>query len=197
MLESIIPPLADIIEKLGYIGIFILMTLESAAIPIPSEIVVTFAGFLAGLNRLDFKYVIIFSTLANLTGSYILYLIGSKIERKSILRIGKYILLDENHLEFVEDLFNKYGGLIVFIGRLMPGVRTYISLPAGFSRMPITPFISLTLLGSLIWNFILAYIGYILGCNWIYVVKYIDYIAIAVLIILIIILSVYYRRWRI
>lgn len=195
LVGALIDELASIIESIGYLGIFILMTLESAGIPIPSEIVVTFAGYLASEGRMDFWMVVIVSSLANLTGSIIFYYIGIHVGRPFIKRYGKYLLMDERHLEITEEWVRRYGNLAIFIGRVTPAIRTYISIVAGIGLMDLAPFIILTIIGSLIWNFMLAYIGLLLGEHWETILPYLDYIAIIAVIIGIILIIYLFKYW--
>jgi len=185
--------LADLIEYLGYIGIFILMTLESSGIPIPSEIVVTFAGFKSFEGSFNLIDITLVSTLANLTGSLIFYYIGYRYGGPFVDRYGKYLRLNNEHIDLVKRWFGKYGDISIFIGRITPGVRTYISFPAGLARMNLRNFIILTLIGSIIWNYMLAYAGYVLRDNWHKIIPIIDYIAIIAIPLIIIIL---YIMWR-
>lgn len=158
------------IESTGYIGIFILMGLESALIPIPSEITMPFSGFLASKGELSFVMVVIVGTLANLAGSLLAYYIGYLLEETILLglirKYGKFILLSEHDYHKAEHWFRKYGDKIIFITRLLPGIRTVISLPAGMFEMDIKKFIIYTAIGCLIWSIFLTYIGFVLGENW-------------------------------
>ena len=156
----------SIINQSGYFGIFILSALESAAIPIPSEVIIPFSGFLAEQGRFSFWLVVAVATIANTVGSIFLYLISLKGGRWILEKYGKYILISSHELDFADDIFSKYGSKIVFIGRILPIARTFISIPAGVTRMNFSKFVSYTVLGSLPWNFILALIGFKAGENW-------------------------------
>ena len=166
IVNFLISGVIGIIEETSYLGIFILMVLESALIPIPSEIIMPFSGFLCYLGSLSLFWVVMAGTLGNLVGSLIAYWIGLKFGRAFIIKYGKYLLLHESHLDFAEKLFNRYGEIIVFISRLLPAVRTVISLPAGIGKMNLKRFVMYTFLGSIPWNFALAYLGYLLGEKW-------------------------------
>ena len=185
--------LADLIEYLGYIGIFILMTLESSGIPIPSEIVVTFAGFKSLDGSFNLISVTLVSTLANLAGSLIFYYIGYRYGEPFVEKYGRYLKLSDEHIDLVKRWFGKYGDVSIFIGRITPGVRTYISFPAGLARMNLRNFIIFTITGSVIWNYMLAYAGYILRDNWYKIIPIIDYIAVIAIPLTILIL---YIMWR-
>jgi len=166
MLSPLVQFIASIIAALGYGGIFLLMVFESALIPIPSEIIMPFSGFLAATGKLGLIGVILAGSFGNLVGSVATYLLGIKLGRVFLIKYGKYIFFKPHHLVFTEELFHKYGDKIVFVGRLLPGVRSYVSLPAGIGRTNFLKFTVYTLAGSLIWNTILTYAGFQLGCNW-------------------------------
>lgn len=158
--------IAEVLDKIGYIGIFFVMLLEYIIAPIPSEMILPFAGFLVSKDQFYLPLVLFSATFASLAGSLLLYFIGDKGGRKFIEKYGKYFLLDENHLHSAEKLFAKYGGLVVFACRLLPGIRTIVSFPAGVGKMNKIKFSLYTLLGSFLWNFSLIWIGILLGDNW-------------------------------
>lgn len=170
MLELIGHYIIQLIEATSYLGIFILMALESALIPIPSEITMPFSGFLASKGELSFTLVVIVGTLANLAGSLAAYYAGFLLEETVLLafirKYGKFILLSEHDYHKAKNWFRKYGDKIIFITRLLPGIRTVISLPAGMFEMDIKKFIIYTTVGCLIWSIFLTYVGYVLGENW-------------------------------
>lgn len=155
-----------LISHFGDAAIFLLMALESCCIPIPSEVVMPFAGYLAYIHTLNFWPVIIIGTVANLAGSLVAYAIGMFGGRPLIRKFGRVILLSEHHLDKAEKWFSKYGEITVFFGRMIPAVRTFISLPAGIARMSLVRFIVFSLLGSLPWNFAMVYAGYQLHARW-------------------------------
>jgi len=176
ILKPIIDFVISIISGLGYPGIFLLMILESALIPIPSEIIMPFSGFLVSKGTFDPISVVLAGTFGNLVGSILTYYLGIKVGRAFILKYGKYILFKKSHLEFTEELFEKYGDKISFFCRLLPAVRTYISLPCGVGKANFVKFSIYTFLGSLIWNSMLTYIGILLGNNWKNIDKYAIYL---------------------
>ena len=155
-----------LITALGYLGIFVTMAMESAALPIPSEIVMPFAGFVASQGHLDFWAIVIAGTLGNLVGSILLYYVGLKGGRPVLMRYGKYILVSEREIKIAEEWFRKFGSKVIFFSRMLPIVRTFVSLPAGAAKMDIKKFSFYTLVGSLPWNIALTYIGFVLGENW-------------------------------
>jgi len=176
ILKPIIDFVISFISSLGYPGIFLLMILESALIPIPSEIIMPFSGFLVSKGTFDPISVVLAGTFGNLVGSILTYYLGIKAGRAFILKYGKYILFKKSHLEFTEELFEKYGDKISFFCRLLPAVRTYISLPCGVGKANFVKFSIYTFLGSLIWNSMLTYVGILLGNNWKNIDKYAIYL---------------------
>jgi len=170
MIEIIAREITNSISTLGYPAVFILMTLESVLIPIPSEITMPFAGFLVGLGKLNFWVVVFIGTVANLTGSLGAYALGfwgqEKFVKNLIRKYGKFLLITYDEVERAERWFRKRGELIAFGSRLLPVVRTFISLPAGFSQMNVVKFSIYSFAGALIWTTFLTYLGVILGENW-------------------------------
>lgn len=174
MLNFIIQPLANfiifIITKLSYWGIVLAMAIESACIPLPSEIIMPFSGFLVSTGAFDFWLVTLAGGFGCLVGSVLAYGLGyyggEKFVRNFIKKYGKYILVFEYELDEAEEWFKKHGEMIAFTSRLLPVVRTFISLPAGISKMDFKKFCIYSFIGSIIWSGLLAYIGKILGENW-------------------------------
>lgn len=161
------------ITKHGYLAVFVLMVLESACIPIPSEAVMLFGGALASgaviagvHSHLNVVVVALCGTAGNLIGSLVAYGVGRAGGRPLIERWGRYILLRRKDLDRSEAFFQRRGPIAVLVGRVLPVVRTFISLPAGIAEMPAVPFAVLTLLGSLPWTFALAYAGRALAGHW-------------------------------
>ena len=152
------------------------MILESALIPIPSEIIMPFSGFLVSKGIFGSIGVILAGTIGNLVGSILTYYLGLKAGRALILKYGKYILFKKSHLELTEELFQKYGDKISFFCRLLPAIRTYISLPCGVGKTNFLRFTIYTFLGSLVWNSMLTYVGILLGDNWNNIDKYAVYL---------------------
>jgi membrane protein DedA with SNARE-associated domain len=175
----------DIINFLGYPGVFVLMALESMIFPLPSELVMPFAGFLVATGKMNFWFVVIASSLGSITGSLISYYIGCYGGEKFVLKWGKFFLLEENDLKITEKYFAKNGEKTIFISRFIPVIRHLISIPAGIGKMDIKKFSIYTLFGATLWNTFLAWLGYILGKNWEKVKQYSEYISIPVAIILV------------
>ncbi len=174
MIDQLIKFLTEIIisviDKTGYLGIFTLMAAESVLIPIPSEVTMPFAGYLAHAGRFNFILVVFVGALANLVGSWLAYGLGlwgqEHVVRIIIRKYGKYLLITEDEFNRSEGWFRKYGEKITFFSRLAPVVRTFISLPAGIAGMNFWKFSLFTFLGSFLWSFFLTLIGFILGKNW-------------------------------
>lgn len=182
LLKPIVEFITSIILAMSYHGIFFLMILESALIPIPSEIIMPFSGFLASTGKLNYIGVVLAGSFGNLVGSILTYYLGINVGRKVILKYGRYIYFKKQHLELTENLFNKYGDRVSFVGRLLPGIRTYVSLPAGIGKTKFTKFVIYTFTGSMIWNSMLTYLGMKLGSNWKNIDKYSIYLDIAAVI---------------
>ena len=197
ILRPLVEFITSVISSLGYGGIFFLMILESALIPIPSEIILPFSGYLASTGKLGSVGVILAGSLGNLVGSVITYYLGIRLGRAFLIKYGKYILFRVHHLVWTEQLFQKYGDKISFVGRLLPGVRTYISLPAGIGKSNFIKFVVYTLLGSIIWNSLLTYGGIQLGRSWQHIDKYSGYLdIIAVVAIAVFIVWIVYSNTR-
>ncbi|MGN6560940.1 MAG: DedA family protein [Candidatus Nitrosocosmicus sp.] len=186
LFNSIISFITSFISGLGYPGIFFLMVAESAMIPIPSEIIMPFSGFLIASGKLSFWAVVMAGSIGNLIGSIITYYLGLKIGRHLIIKYGKYVFFSENHLMFTERLVGKMGDKISFIGRLLPGVRTYVSFPLGIAKANIIKFLVYTLIGSIIWNILLTFAGLRLGGEWQNFHKYSNYLDIIAVIVIIV-----------
>jgi membrane protein DedA with SNARE-associated domain len=155
--------LIPLLENNALLIVFLTMVAESACIPIPSEIVVPYGGFLAAQGHTQLWMVIAVATLANLVGSSIAYGIGRFGGRILFVRYGRYVGVSGHHLDRADRWFLRYGPATVFFTRMMPGIRTFISLPAGIAKMPFAKFLIYSLFGSVIWNAGLAYLGYAAG----------------------------------
>ncbi len=183
----------NLIKSSGLFGIFALMSLESANIPIPSEVIMPFSGFLVSKGIFGFWSVVFVGALGNLFGSVVSYWLASAIvnnrERVYFLRI----LISEKFLEKSKIFFEKYGSLSVLISRVMPILRTFISLPAGIGKMKFFRFCYLTFIGSFVWSLFLAYLGKILGDNWNVLEKYFRQLDL-VIVLVIILAGIYWAK---
>lgn len=170
LLEKLALLIQDIITTIGYPGITGIMFTESVFPPIPSELVMPFAGFLAGRGELNFVGVFLAGVLGAVLGALLLYYLGmwagDAVIRRFIARYGRWLTLSEADYDRALRFFSRYGEWVVFFGRCIPIVRSLISLPAGAERMPIPRFLLFTVLGSAIWTGLLTYAGMILGENW-------------------------------
>ncbi|MDE1726950.1 MAG: DedA family protein [Thaumarchaeota archaeon] len=194
MLGNLTNFIIQTISNSGYMGIFLLMVAESALIPIPSEVIMPFSGYLVSTGKFNVVFVIIAGSIGNLVGGLIAYFVGSYLGRGFILKYGKYVLLKKSHLEFAESYFKKYGDRSTFISRLLPAIRTYVSLPAGVAKMNLKKFAVFTLVGSIIWSTALTYVGIALGEEWNSIRKYSNYFDAIVVIVIIIAIIVYWKK---
>jgi membrane protein DedA with SNARE-associated domain len=174
--QIVLPFLQSLYGAFGYLGVGLAMAIESAMIPLPSELILPFAGFMVSdptqIEPLtgqpwNFWIVVIVATVGNTLGSLVAYAIGAWGGRPFLERYGKYLLIRDHEIEAADRFFAKYGAATVFFGRLLPIVRTFISFPAGVTRMPIGKFIAYSTAGALPWSIALVYAGMILGANWV------------------------------
>lgn len=182
------------ISSLGYAGIFFLMVLESMVIPVPSELVMPFAGFLAAQGNFNILFIIVVSTLGSITGSLISYYIGKRWGTQLIESYGKYILVNHEDLKKTEAWFTKRGEITIFFSRLVPVVRHLISLVAGVGRMKVKKFSIYTIAGAAVWNSFLVYLGHTLGQHWNEIAQYTEELDIVIVILLIIGIVYYIYR---
>jgi membrane protein DedA with SNARE-associated domain len=185
------------ITVLGYPGVFLSVFIESFFAPIPSEIILPFSGFVASNGDMNIYLVILVATVAAYLGSLPFYFIGKWGEKpllKFLERYGKYLFIAQDDVDKVFGLFDKYGKGVVFVGRVIPIVRTLISFPAGVAKMPFILFTVYTLLGSLIWNILLSYTGFVLGDNWSVVGEWVSNYEHVILALLILVFVAYIGR---
>lgn len=170
MLDQIISAVATwivaVISAAGYLGVVVLMAIESACIPLPSEVIMPFAGYLVSVGKFSLIAAATAGALGCNLGSTVAYYVAANGGRKAIERWGAYILFSPHELRRAEQFFARYGAVTVFVGRLLPVVRTFIAFPAGLARMPMLKFQIYTFLGSWPWCFGLAYVGSVLGARW-------------------------------
>ncbi len=171
-MDAIIELMERWVTDYGYAAIFVLMLAESACIPFPSEVTMLVAGWYAADGRLDFFWAGMAGVIGNLVGSWIAYAIGRRTGRHLLDRYGKYILIRSHDIDKAEVWWGKYGEAATFFSRLLPVIRTFISLPAGIARMPFGKFTIYTFLGVIPWTYALTYVGVIVGNNWEEVVDY-------------------------
>lgn len=154
------------ISMLGYAGIVAMMAIESACIPLPSEIIMPFSGYLVSKGQFTLFGTALAGAMGCVLGSVVAYIVGRYGGRAFIWKYGKYILISHHDIDLADKWFNKYGQLVVFFSRLLPVIRTFISLPAGIAKMRFIPFVIYTFAGSFPWCYLLAYLGYRLGEKW-------------------------------
>jgi membrane protein DedA with SNARE-associated domain len=170
----------DVIESLGYWGLAFLVALENVFPPIPSEVILPMAGFLTGDGRMNYGIALFAATSGSIIGALILYYIGHWFGEHRLRRLvrnhGKWLGVKESDIDKADDWFDRYGGVAVMLCRVVPIVRSLISIPAGLRRMPLGTFVLYTALGSAVWNAILIGAGWILGDNWEEVEQYVGYL---------------------
>lgn len=158
--------ITHVISVSGYAGVFAMLFVDAMNIPLPSEVSLGFAGYLVSTGRFTFTLAVLVGTLGYTTGAALSYWIGFKGGRKIVERYGKYLLLSKKDLARADRLFNKYGNAIAFFSRMLPVLRTFISLPAGVFKVPFGQYISYTLAGSLLWSIVFVYLGQKVGENY-------------------------------
>ncbi len=156
----------EIMRNFGYLGLFLLLLVENLFPPIPSEVILPLAGFLVGRGEFGFLGALVASTAGALVGAFILYAVGRWGGRTAILRYGRILRFTNKDLDRADDWFERYGAWIVLFARLIPGIRSVISVPAGALKMPLLQFTLLTTAGSALWNTLLISLGMFLGRNW-------------------------------
>ncbi len=190
----------NIMEQVGYLGVFLLIAIENIFPPIPSEVILVFGGFMTTYTTLNIPIMILAATLGSLVGAIVLYYIGkifNKERLKKIIsgKIGKVLRLKASDIEKADKWFDTKGNKTVFFCRFIPIVRSLISIPAGMSEMPMQKFLLYTITGSLIWNTVLIVVGSIVGDKWETIVGYLDNFSNVILIILVIIFVVAMYYW--
>lgn len=199
MIESLTAQLVEIIRGLGYFGIFIGLLLESTVFPLPSELIMIPAGYLAVKGDMNLWVAAICGTLGSLAGSLINYYCSITLGYSLIRKYGKYALISERNFDRICDFFKKHGEISTFVGRLLPVIRHLISIPAGFARMNIWKFCFFTTIGSFIWMLVLVYIGWFVGSNPDMIHQYLAKTQVILAITLFTLIAIYiiwHRFWR-
>ena len=196
LVEPIIHWMEDFVTSYGYVAIFLLMLAESACIPFPSEVTMLVGGWYAERGILNFWWVGAAGVFGNLVGSWIAYAVGYKTGRGLLDRYGKYVLIRSHDIDKAEVWWEKYGEAATFFSRLLPVIRTFISLPAGMARMPLGKFTLYTFLGCIPWTYALTYLGYVVGNNWETVLNYFDLPTLLIGLTLVVVAAVWYLRRR-
>lgn len=181
----VLPFLESLYASMGYVGVAIAMAIESACIPLPSELILPMAGWMVSRGVFDFWLAVIAGTIGNTAGSILAYAVGAYGGRPLLERYGKYVLISRHDMEIADRWFAKYGEWAVFFSRMLPVVRTFISLPAGVTRMSFAKFVVYSTLGAFPWSLLLVYVGKLAGDNWLQIRAFMhnfDYLIIAALV---------------
>lgn len=181
------------ISQFGYTGILVTMAIESACIPLPSEIIMPFSGYLVSTGQFSMLGVTLAGAVGNVVGSVVAYYVGMWGGRPFVERYGPYLLISHRDLDAADRWFEKYGEAAVFISRMLPVVRTFISLPAGIARMHFPRFVLFTFIGALPWCYLLAYIGLKMGERWEELREYFHQFDVAIGVLLVLVLG--YFLW--
>lgn len=184
------------VDQLGYIGLFIMTFVESTFVPIPAEVTVIPAGYLVHQGRLDFTLALLVCVAGCVGGSYLNYWLAKKFGRNLFIRYGKYLMMTPAKLDKLEKFFEEHGVISTLTGRLIPGLRHYISFPAGLAKMNLQKFVIYTAIGGGIWMAVLLGLGYYIGQNEALVLKYLPLAKIAILLLVAVIALVYIIRAR-
>ena len=196
MLAEFVQWLVQNILDMGYMGIFLLMMVESSFIPFPSEVVLIPAGYLAQQGEMNIIAIFLAALFGSLAGAFINYFGALVIGRRLLMQFGKYFFISNSAMDKMETYFQKHGPISTFTGRLIPGIRQLISIPAGLSKMRLLPFTFYTALGAGIWSMILIVLGYILGENEELITTYLHQITLAILGTLTVLVFIYIRRLK-
>ena len=194
--ESLAAWVADMIQASGYPGVALLMFAENLFPPIPSEVILPLAGFLVYQGELRFVPALVVATVGSLAGALVLYALGRWGGRTLVLRYGRLLRVRESDLDRADAWFDRYGEAVVLLGRMVPGVRSLVSIPAGLAEMPVKRFVVLTVLGSGAWNTLLIGAGWQLGENWSRLSGVVGSVSNAVLAILAVAVVVLVMWWR-
>lgn len=195
-IEAIINATEDWVAEYGYLAIFLLMLVESACIPVPSEATMLVGGWLAADGSLKFFWVGVAGVVGNVVGSWLAYALGRAKGREFLERYGKYVLIRKHDIDRAEKWWDKHGEAATFFSRLLPVIRTFISVPAGIARMNFTKFTVYTVLGVIPWTFGLAWLGVIVQENWRDVEGYFSVPAMIILALLVVTALVWFLRRR-
>lgn len=199
-MEALVEPIIELmehwVEDYGYAAIFFLMLLESACIPFPSEVTMLVGGFYVVEGSLSLFWVTVAGVAGNMVGSWIAYAVGRKTGRALLDRYGRYVLIKSHDIDRAEVWWDRHGEAATFFSRLLPVIRTFISLPAGIAKMPVGKFSVYTFLGVVPWTFALAYAGVVVGENWEKVFAYFDIPTLVIGFTLLTVAGIWYVRRR-
>jgi membrane protein DedA with SNARE-associated domain len=195
-LASFASTITSWVETGGIAAVLLLMAAESCGIPIPSEVIMPFAGYFAATGHINFAAAVVAGALGNLAGSLIAYAVAARFGKPVLLGPGRYVGIRPHHVEIADRWFQKYGLAAVFLGRMLPVVRTYISFPAGLARVELIRFSALTFVGALPWCFVLAWAGEQVGARWDTISGPIETAAIVVAVLVVAVVVVWFVRGR-
>lgn len=184
------------IASWGYVAVAVLMAAENACIPIPSELILGFAGYLIFAGHMSFEGALLAGMVGGLLGSLFAYEVGARGGRPFVDKYGKYFLIKQSHVNVAQEWFDRYGLKAVFFSRMLPVVRTFISLPAGFARVDSKRFFLYTIMGSLPWTAAILYAGMVLGESWTDLMEYGHEASMIFVVVAVIVIAVFYLRWR-
>lgn len=196
MFHQFVVWLASTVGQWGYPGIVMLMALESSFFPFPSEVVIPPAAYLAASGKMNIGMVILCGIMGSLLGAIFNYWLAMKYGRPFFDKYGRYLLVSHRSMEKADRFFDRHGHISTFVGRLLPGIRQYISLPAGLARMNFLMFCSSTVLGAGIWVIVLAGVGYWFGCNEQFVVQNLRWVTLFLVVGCGVIVFFYWRKWQ-
>lgn len=195
-METLIHTMEEWVTSYGYVAIFILMLLESACIPFPSEVTMLVGGWYAADGRLSFFWVVVAGVLGNLVGSWLAYYGGRTLGREVLDKYGKYVFIRSHDIDRAEIWWERHGEAATFFSRLLPVIRTFISVPAGMAKMPFGKFTIYTFLGCIPWTAALTYLGVVVEDNWEQVLNYFDIPTLIIGAVLVIVAGAWYFRRR-
>ena len=195
-MEALIHQMEEWVTSYGYIAIFILMLLESACVPFPSEVTMLVGGWYAADGRLSFFWVVAAGVLGNLVGSWLAYWGGRTLGREVLDKYGKYVFIRSHDIDRAEVWWERHGEAATFFSRLLPVIRTFISVPAGMAKMPFGKFTVYTFLGCIPWTAALTYLGVVVEDNWEQVLNYFDIPTLIIGAVLVIAAGLWYFRRR-
>ena len=193
MIREIAQDIVDLVFDWGYMGVFLLMAIESSFIPFPSEIILIPAGYLASKGEMSISLIFASALVGSMVGAFINYYLALLLGRRLLVKYGKYFFIKESVIEKMDEFFNKHGAISTFTGGLIPGIRQLISIPAGLSKMNLTKFSLYTSLGAGIWAMVLILLGFVIGENQELINVYLKQITIFIVVSVLVLAALYYR----
>ena len=195
-MEQFTQTFLEFIDAWGYVAVAVLMASENACIPIPSELILGFAGYLVSAGHMTFSGALLAGMIGGLLGSVFAYEVGAHGGRPFVDKYGKYFFIKKSHVDTAQDWFDRYGLKAVFFSRMLPVIRTFISLPAGFARVDTKRFFTYTIAGSLPWTAAILYAGMMLGENWTDLMEYGHEASMVFVVCSIVAIVYFYLKWK-